>query len=586
MKMRFSFAVAILSLVLSHVLTSFAAPAASPNRVGHRDFHQGQDEVQREASSGALHRGNEANGPALIETVPSTSRTGSSQAVVVTSCQGCSVDGADVYPVFDFKVEPKSVEDCAVAFSINGTSFHLTRSTPASTVTLLPYQTDAYLLRAELTCGFDKQSGVLIQTPVVSVYIDSIGGRRVPETTGFRIHPSPEAHIAKVSLFHGGQPDLEDGVRGTASPTTKASPPQEDTLRHAESNISVNAPDSRTHGVTTEDGSEDHCKSPSCPKHAFISHARTAFHGNRFEHFKSRAQAVMTNIKDGLSCKPPSRTSEKDHLQSECQPPSRTSDKDKLQAECQVSTVAVAAAQVQNEQDAIKKLLDSQTPLVISLEALASALGLAGLFYFLRKRCCSLRRRVERLADREERMKAREYRRAARREAWRKRWAGLKRACTCCFGSYEESEDEEKQGLVANAGLESTPGDLEESMAQLEGLQYAHEIVAEMIRKRHSGLAPSTGLNFPGDIVYQYANTRSSRSRASSLPSYNSDVLPDYSSQPDPTEVARHVRVINNYRRSGSPISSAGSSRCTPDSSIPDISPRPSQETLRTQYDV
>ncbi|KAG8624825.1 hypothetical protein KVT40_007892 [Elsinoe batatas] len=582
--MRSSFAVAVVSLVLSHVLTSSAAPAASPNRVGHRDNRQRQEGPSRGALQRTPHRGNQAKTPVVTETTPYSSRTGSSQAVVVASCQGCSVDGADVYPVFDFRVDPKSVEDCAVAFSINGTSVHLTRSTPSSTVIILPEQSDAYLLRTELTCGFDRQSGVLIQTPVISVYIDSVGGRRVPETTGFRVRPSPEAHIVKLSLFHSEHLDREDEARGSTSPATES--PQEDTSHHAESDIAVGAPTPRTQRITTKDGSEDDCHSRPCPIHSIISHARTAFHGNRFEHFKSRAQAVMTNIKDRLSCKPPSRTLEKEKLQSECQSPSRSSDKDKLRAECPVPTVAAAATPVQNQQDAIKRLLDSQTPLVISLEALASALGLAGLFYFLRKRCCSLRRRVERLADREERMKAREYRRAARREAWRKRWAGLKRACTCCFGSYEESEDEEKQGLVANAGLESNTGDLEASMAQIEGLQYAHEIVAEMIRKRHSGLVPRTGLHLPGDIAYHYADTRSSRSRASSLPSYNSEVLPDYSSQPDCTEVARHVRDINNYRRSGSPISSAGSSRCTPESSIPDISPRPSQETLRTQYDV
>ncbi|KAF4548228.1 Hypothetical protein D9617_30g011320 [Elsinoe fawcettii] len=553
--MRSSLAYAVVSLIFSNALTSYAAPAPSVSQAAHWDFRQDQGDSLAESVD---HTGR-VEEIQLLETIIPLTRKDVNQAVVVASCQGCSVGGADVYPVFDFKVEPNSVEECAVAFTLNGSTTRLSRSSPTSTVTVLSSKLDAYVLRTELTCGFDKHTGSLIQAPVISVYIESVDGRKVPIVTGFRAHPSPEAFISKLSRFHSVNPDK---VSYANPPLSISSQSFERVDLH--DNVVVDV--SQVTDSSKSDHSAKDCQY-RCPLHAFLARLQT---GDKFEHFKSRVQSVMIDAKNSIT----SCLKHKDDKSEEA----------KTQPENRVSTTK--SGSVESSRESLRRLVDTQTPLIIALEALASALGLGGFLFFLRTRCCSLRRRVERLADREERMKAREYRRAARKEAWRKRWASVKRTCTCCFGGYErESEDEEKQGLVSHGAEDGVSGDLETSMAQYEGLQYAHEIIAQMIlNKRHeSGTTRSSALGYPVDVACHYANSRQTRSRASSLPSYNSDVLPDYSSQPDSAEIARHVRVVNNYRRSGSPVSSTGSSRCTPYSSIPDISPRPSQETLRTQ---
>ncbi|PSK37258.1 hypothetical protein B9Z65_2000 [Elsinoe australis] len=460
---------------------------------------------------------------------------------------------------FNFTLEPHSVTECAVAFLFNGSTVNLSRSSPSSSLTVVDSDLDTYSLKAELSCGFHKSTGALVQSPSVFVYIHAVDGKQVSRQVGFRVDPSPEARILELALVRSGQ-EHESVDTSFASSDHSLSDHKHHELDLSSENSSQ-LQSSEKHYIP-----DDQRGQHLCPIHSLLSHLTSAFSEDCIERFKSKVQAVMTNIKSHIGC----QKQPEDH-------------KEKSDNGYPVSRPA--SSDLQPTASPLKKFSDAQSPLVIALEALASILGLSGLLFFLRRRCCSLRRRVERLADREERMKASEYRRAARKEAWKRRWSNLKKACTCCFGSYDcEPEDEEKRALVSNAAEEGLDDDLETSMAQLDGLQYAHEIVADMIRSRRRQDHGSAAVVHSGDVAFHYA-THETRSRASSLPSYNSDVLPDYSSQPDMAEVERHVRVINSFRRSGSPASSTGSSRCTPDSSIPDISTRPSQETLRTDPD-
>ena len=215
--------------------------------------------------------------------------------------------------------------------------------------------------------------------------------------------------------------------------------------------------------------------------------------------------------------------------------------------------------------------LDQSNPLVLVLEIIASAIGLTALIKFIKRRCCSLRRKVERLADREEREAAQAYRRAARKQAVRQRWEALKSlfARPARNGNYEE-----KRGLIlAAAEEEGLMNEKDDSQDELVAFQHAHGIVSRMVQ---------SGRHFWFDPIVTPSSSKivsDSRSRASSLPSYHSEVLPDYTSSPGSSH------GVSNGFRPESPVSSRASTADTPDSSIPDLSPRNSSETLRSEFD-
>lgn len=242
-----------------------------------------------------------------------------------------------------------------------------------------------------------------------------------------------------------------------------------------------------------------------------------------------------------------------------------------------------------------------QSVLFRVLALIATTIGLTALCAFIRRKCMSARKQVDRLAEREERRNARAYRRAARRAEMRRRWDALIAAISCFRGQPEpRMEDyEEKRALILqDAFMEQSieaaeKGEIME--AEIRELRNANQIVASLV---HAG---------PSNSNSNTAGMARSRASTGTLPSYTSEMLPDYRSRYTRTELGSNATSsvrsdslvaasIDRYTlasssedgisgstpRSNSPESSGGRSRFTLASSIADFSPRPSGETLRT----
>ncbi|PVI08740.1 hypothetical protein DM02DRAFT_549234, partial [Periconia macrospinosa] len=236
------------------------------------------------------------------------------------------------------------------------------------------------------------------------------------------------------------------------------------------------------------------------------------------------------------------------------------------------------------------------SPFVIAIEVVLGILCCGCLVTVLQSRCCSLRTRTERAAAREERRKARAYRRAARHHAWRSWWRGNWQD-RARIGDYEE-----KRRLI-----QDQENILEDAMQEeIRQLRAAHGIVNELIgaEEGRSPMSPSSrprprhiDCNIPHSTVpegsYSPLSATSTYpptslpecpsrplSRTDSLPGYASSCPPAYEEDED---VSNSVpNGFRNYTPSTiSSSSSSASSRWTPDSSVVDVSPRPSADTLR-----
>lgn len=258
-----------------------------------------------------------------------------------------------------------------------------------------------------------------------------------------------------------------------------------------------------------------------------------------------------------------------------------------------------------------------QSMLYRVLGVILGAFGLTALCGFIRRKCISARRMVDELAEREERRNARAYRRAARRADMRKRWEAFLRSVNCfsMHGEQPRIEDyEEKRALILqDAFMEqdveaAEKGDVME--AEIRELRHAHEIVSSLVRvdEHRYDLAPPM-LNDPPPPLVPLPSGRS-RASTATLPSYTSELLPDYRSRVSAvsTTVASSSSSVNGSSdysstassgegeeiftaadtgstpRSLSPDGSTGTrgSRFTEISSVIEISPRASEETLRT----
>ena len=247
--------------------------------------------------------------------------------------------------------------------------------------------------------------------------------------------------------------------------------------------------------------------------------------------------------------------------------------------------------------------LNPSSPLLKALYIIAGALGLSALFAFIKHRCMSMRKRVERAADLEERQNARAYRKAARRAAMRKRWNAFTRAINC-FGTRPEptaQNYEEKRSLILqDAFLEQDLDQAEKGEvmeAEIRELRYAHEIVSSMVRVGDNRYGLATPFHDPPPCLVPLPSRSRGSTRASlhTLPSYTSESLPDYTSQPNCDTCSSSSSVVNDgahsttdgdeRRTDTSATSENGSrrSRYTPTSSVLNMSPRPSAETLRTR---
>ncbi|KAK7548783.1 hypothetical protein JOL62DRAFT_500651, partial [Phyllosticta paracitricarpa] len=223
------------------------------------------------------------------------------------------------------------------------------------------------------------------------------------------------------------------------------------------------------------------------------------------------------------------------------------------------------------------------------LMTLASISGLAFVFKFIRKHCCSLRRRTELRAACEERRTAREYRRLARRHAWRNWWHGRK-------GDWERRSDyEEKRALILDQ-----EDRLEEAMQdEIRQLQCAQELAHEIVRAEEGratqpfhphppACACTHGMYAASMPPAPHVHTSMSCTTSlpsTSLPSYKSDMSsvdtddapPAYEEDADNSDI-----VVDGFRPYNPSVTTTA---YTPESSIPDVSPRPSAETLRRPVD-
>ncbi|KAL1624290.1 hypothetical protein SLS56_007910 [Neofusicoccum ribis] len=246
-------------------------------------------------------------------------------------------------------------------------------------------------------------------------------------------------------------------------------------------------------------------------------------------------------------------------------------------------------------------------PVHAILMTFASLTGLACIFSFICRNCCTLRQRTERRAAREERRTARQYRRLARRHAWKKWWNGSN-------DDWDRQADyEEKRALILDQ-----EDRLEEAMQEeIRNLRTAHELAHDIVQAeqgRATSVSPGPSTcpcvnahahphvhAHPPMQPYQSSHMQPlpaqpqphhmphgmyapppphAMSRTSSLPSYKSDLgsvdtddaPPAYEEDADSSDV-----VVDGFREYTPSVTTV----FTPDSSIPDVSPRPSFETMR-----
>ncbi|KAF1992200.1 hypothetical protein K402DRAFT_458646 [Aulographum hederae CBS 113979] len=111
---------------------------------------------------------------------------------------------------------------------------------------------------------------------------------------------------------------------------------------------------------------------------------------------------------------------------------------------------------------------------ILVLSFFASAIGLFAVIAWIRRRCSSLRRRVDRRADREDRQTRRQYRRAARRQALRDWWYGPSSRSRnhATAATYDE-----KRGLIIEQEtvLEAAMQD------EIRQLRNAHDVVNSIV---------------------------------------------------------------------------------------------------------
>nr|POE94526.1 hypothetical protein CFP56_16766 [Quercus suber] len=254
-------------------------------------------------------------------------------------------------------------------------------------------------------------------------------------------------------------------------------------------------------------------------------------------------------------------------------------------------------------------LITTSNPLVQALQIIAAALGLTALCAYVRRKCMSVRKRAERAADLEERRNARAYRRAARRAYVRKRWVQLM-ATLNCFSLRQEprNEDyEEKRALILQDAFLEQLEDVEQAEkgevmeAEIRELRHAHEIVESLIRVSEHQYASVRPRHDPPPPMVPLPYTPGTRSRASThtLPSYTSESLPDYTSRPATLGGSSCGSVADGFQSDTGATSlddedihvplaptSCGEAvrahRYTPTSSVVDVSPRASEDTLGT----
>ncbi|KAF2837161.1 hypothetical protein M501DRAFT_995690 [Patellaria atrata CBS 101060] len=204
--------------------------------------------------------------------------------------------------------------------------------------------------------------------------------------------------------------------------------------------------------------------------------------------------------------------------------------------------------------------------IVASLTALFSIVILA-CFVVLRRCCCTERRRQDRRTRREERRNLRMYRRAARLQRWKDWWHGHR---------YPTTDYEEKRRLIIEQ-----EEILEQAMQrEIAELRNARDVVESLVQAEE-GRANARIQDFRSGLDTTYVAESQWEpqplSRTSSLPDYRSEAgntdSPEYTSEDENSDV-----VVDGFRGF---VPSSGSAHWTPDSSVIEVSPRQSMETMR-----
>ncbi|KAI9705360.1 MAG: hypothetical protein M1820_005190 [Bogoriella megaspora] len=206
--------------------------------------------------------------------------------------------------------------------------------------------------------------------------------------------------------------------------------------------------------------------------------------------------------------------------------------------------------------------------LVVCACAVVAALTCGGIFIVLRGCCCNPRSKVERRARREERRTERLYRRAARRQRWKDWWSGRDPR----IGDYEE-----KRALI----LEQE-GLLEEVMQEeIRQFRDAHQVVNGLVN------ANTQEQNQAQQSRHDTSRRSSNASDQYPQPLSRTSSLPSYTTEPGSADLPGYEddgSVVANGFAQYTPSSSSDHA-WTPASSIINVSPRQSSETMRTKYE-
>jgi hypothetical protein len=267
-----------------------------------------------------------------------------------------------------------------------------------------------------------------------------------------------------------------------------------------------------------------------------------------------------------------------------------------------------APARNETSQPEEPKWQDARDPSMffIILKFIAVVTGLAFLFSLIRRCCTSDRKKVDRAAERERRATERLYKSAARRQSWRDWWNGRKKGKP----GYRQGDYEEKRALILQQEhiLEGAMQDeiqqlrIQEEIRQLRRTRDAVDDLVRAEEGRSGSILPryssssyqrfSASRPVPAPITIPSATSRvyptnpieddhppSPLSRTSSLPDYKTD-----GSEPPGYESDRRSSFSSNADAFSEYAHSirTTTSQWSPDSSIPDLSPRPSMETAMT----
>lgn len=241
--------------------------------------------------------------------------------------------------------------------------------------------------------------------------------------------------------------------------------------------------------------------------------------------------------------------------------------KDPAQNDKQVVTAGVKQPEIHDQPTSYLHLPESEDEEVLAYEVLgglACLLCLGSVAYCFKRRCCNPRARAERASRREERRTRRQYKCLARKKAWSDWWD--RRLHRNSRGS--SSDYEEKRVLI---------------LSQEAVLENAQQEEVRHLRQMHSGGRNEARLAEEGQIRRVAIGMAGDDD---TLPEYRSRAgsgrPPSYISQA-PSEMAV---VVGGVVLTPPPTCSTPSTDITPDSSVANLSPRHSFETLRTELSI